>query len=126
GLPGKDLAEVDFLVSQTYATAARDHDGFVVERVIDVGQSGVGTGRGLVDLGWTFHMQSLVRTFLVEDLDKLVEARLLLQEVGRRWLGGFFLQSEVHAFVTAILLGVTRLDALDADAQAQPPNGELA
>ena len=63
---------------------------------------------------------------MIEDLDKLVEARLLWQEVCRGWLGGFFLQSEVHAFVTAILLGVTRLDTLDADAEAKPPDRQLA
>src|SRR5499433_4130217 len=42
GLTGKALAEVDFFVPQTDATAARDHDGFVVEGIVDVGQSGVG------------------------------------------------------------------------------------
>ena len=41
-------------------------------------------------------------------------------------LGGFFLQGEMHALVTAILLGMAGLDALDADTQAQPPDGELA
>jgi hypothetical protein len=40
-----------------------------------------------------------VRTFVVEDIDKLVEAGLLLQEIGGSGLGGFFFQSEVHAFM---------------------------
>jgi hypothetical protein len=31
----------------------------------------------------------------------------------------------MHAFKTAILLGMTGLDSFDADAQAQPPDGEL-
>src|SRR5262249_13805996 len=35
-------------------------------------------------------------------------------------------QSEVHAFVTAVLLGMARLDAFDADAQAEPPDRQLA
>ena len=34
----------------------------------------------------------------------LVKARLLLKEIGHRGLGGFFLQREVHAFMTAVLL----------------------
>jgi hypothetical protein len=42
--PEKALAEIDFLVSQTNTTAAGDHDGFVVEGIVDVGQPGVGTG----------------------------------------------------------------------------------
>jgi hypothetical protein len=32
----------------------------------------------------------------------------------------------MHAFVTAVLLGMARLDAFDADAQPQPLHGELA
>jgi hypothetical protein len=32
----------------------------------------------------------------------------------------------MHAFVTAILLGMARLDPFDADAQAEPPDRELA
>jgi hypothetical protein len=32
----------------------------------------------------------------------------------------------VHPFVTSILLRAARLDALDLDAEAQPPHGELA
>jgi hypothetical protein len=69
---------------------------------------------------------SLVRTFVVEDVKELVEASLLLQEVGCSRFGGLFLEREMHAFVTAILLGMTRLDALDADAEAQPPDRQLA
>jgi hypothetical protein len=45
---------------------------------------------------------------------------LLLQEVGGRRFGGFFLQGEMHA---AILLRMARLDPLDANAEAKPPDG---
>jgi hypothetical protein len=37
----------------------------------------------------------------------LVEARLLLKEIGGRRLGGFFFQSQMHAFMTTILPGRT-------------------
>ena len=37
GLSGKDLAEVDFFLAQTDATTARDHDGLVVERIVEAG-----------------------------------------------------------------------------------------
>ena len=43
GLAGKDLAEIDFLVAQTNAPATGHHDGFVVEGIVDVGQSGIRT-----------------------------------------------------------------------------------
>src|SRR5215471_15607504 len=75
-------------VSQTDAPATGDHDGFVVEGIVDVGQAGVGTGRRLVDLGRTLHVQSLVRTLLVEDLHELVEAgfcRFTMFSRPRRW-----------------------------------------
>jgi len=63
---------------------------------------------------------------VVEDLDEVIEACLLLQEVASRWFASLFFQGEMHAFVTAILLRMARLDALDADAETQPPDGELA
>ena len=37
---------------------------------------------------------------------------------GGCWFGGFFSEGEVHAFVTAVLLRMARLDARDADAQS--------
>ena len=67
-----------------------------------------------------------MRSFVIEDLHEFVEARLLLKEICRRWLSGFFFQSEMHAFVPAVLLGVAWLDALDANAQSQPPDRKLA
>ena len=63
---------------------------------------------------------------MVEDFKEVIEASLLLQEVRGSRLGGFFLQSEMHTFVTTILLGMTRLNAFDADPQSQPPHGEFA
>jgi hypothetical protein len=51
-----------------------------------------------------------VRSFLVEDLDELIEARLLLKEIRGRWFGSFFFQSEMHAFMPAVLLRMARYD----------------
>ena len=72
---------------------------------------GVGTGRRLVDLGRTLDVESFGRTLVVENLDKLVKARLLLQKIFGRWFGGFFLQGGLDALMTTILLGMTSLDA---------------
>src|SRR5215468_4145557 len=126
GLSSKDLAEVDFFVAQTDAATAGDHDGFVVEGIVDVRQPGVGTGGGLVDLRRAFHVQSFVRALVVEDLNEFVEAGLLWQKVGGRRLGGFFLQGEMQALVTTILLGSTGFNALDANAEAKPPDRKFA
>ena len=61
----------------------------------------------------------------IEFLDEGVEAGLLLKAVHTGRTRCFLLQRKVHALVAAILLRVTRLDALDADAEAQPPDGQL-
>jgi hypothetical protein len=94
--------------------------GFIVQGIVDVRQSGVGARGRLVDLRRTFHVQSFVGTFVVEDLDKFVEARLLLKKIAGRRLGGLFLQGQRHALMTTILLRSTGLDPFDANAQAQP------
>jgi hypothetical protein len=62
----------------------------------------------------------------VVPLDEGVEPGLLLKHVGGGGLGGFRLQGEMHAFVAAVLVGMTGLDALGVDAEAQPPDGECA
>ena len=70
GLSRKDLAEVDLVVAQTDATTPRDHDGFVVKRIIDIRQARVGTWGRVVDFRGTFHVQRFVRALVVEDIDK--------------------------------------------------------
>src|SRR5215471_5058777 len=78
GLSSKDLAEIDFFGAQTDAATAGDHDGFVVEGIVDVRQPGVGTGGRLVDLRRAFHIQSFVWALVVKDLNESVEVSLLL------------------------------------------------
>ena len=50
----------------------------------------------------------------------------MLEQVLRDRLGGFLLQGQMHPLVAAVLLRMPGLDALDGDAQAQPPYRELA
>jgi hypothetical protein len=66
-----------------------------------------------------------VRALLIKFLYEGVEFRLLLQDVGAGGTGGFFFQSQVHAFMTAVLPRMTRFDAFDRDPQAEPPHGKL-
>ena len=89
-LSGEDLAEVDFFVAQTNAAAACDHDGFVVEGIVDVGQAGVRTRGRLIDLRRTLHVESFMGTLVVEDFHELAETGLLLEEVNAAGLVASF------------------------------------
>ena len=51
--------------------------------------------------------------------------RLETLSAGSR-LGGFFPERQVHALMPAVLLGMPWFDALDANAEAEPPHGQLA
>jgi hypothetical protein len=57
-----------------------------------------------------------MRALIVVNLEEVIEALLLLQEVEGSGLGGFLLEGQVHPFVAAVLFGMTGLDALQADA----------
>ena len=63
-----------------------------------------------------------MRTLAIELFHEDVELSLLLQDIGAGRAGGFLLERQMHAFMAAVLLGMTRLDALDRDAQPQPPD----
>ena len=66
-----------------------------------------------------------MRPLGVELVDEGVEAFLLLDGVAGGWPGGMLLQGEVHALVSTVLLGVSGFDALEPQAEAEPPAGEL-
>ncbi|MGB9069909.1 MAG: hypothetical protein WCC21_15170 [Candidatus Acidiferrales bacterium] len=77
----------------------------------------------MVDLRGTLHVQRFVRAFVVEDLDEVIELGLLLQEIQTRWFSRFFFQGQMHALMTAVLLGMARLDPFDAE--PEPPDRQF-
>ena len=66
-----------------------------------------------------------MRSFGIELVDEGVEAILLLQAVQAWRPGCFLLEGEMHTLMAAVLLRMARFDALDRDADAQPPDREL-
>ena len=78
-----------------------------------------------VGVGGTLHAQGFMRPFAIEFADKIVELCLLLQAVRAGRAGGLLLEREMHALMASILLRVSRLDALDLNAEPEPPDRKL-
>ena len=79
-----------------------------------------------VEVCWAFHVQSLMWALIVVLVDEIVEFGLLLQKIARGWSGGGLFEGQMHPFMATVLLRVAWLDALDLDAQAQPPHRQAA
>jgi hypothetical protein len=70
-------------------------------------------------------VERLVRAFFVVLSAKAIESRLLLAKRPRRGPQRFLFEGPMHALVSPVLLGVTRLNAFVTNAELHPPNGEL-
>jgi hypothetical protein len=69
-----------FCAPNRAAVVGDDYD-FDTEAIIDIRQSHVGAGGGLIELGGILHAQGFMQVLIVEDVDKVIELGLLLQEV---------------------------------------------
>ena len=116
-LTSQRFAEIDLLTVQTDSAAAGDHDSAVVKGVVRLGESFIRAAGGSINLGRALHPECLVRTFPIEFLDERIELSLLLEDIGAGRPRRFLLQSQMHAFMAAVLLRMARPDALNADAQ---------
>ena len=116
-LASERLTETDLAPPHANASAARQGDRTIVQRILERHAS-ILTGRVSVELGPIAHVQRLVGPLDVIALDEVIELCLLLQKILRRRLGRFLLKPEMHALVSAVLLRMAGLDALGADAKA--------
>ena len=66
-----------------------------------------------------------MRALVVVAFNEVIELGLLLQEVFAGRLGGLQLQGQMHTLVPSVLLRMARLDALDRDAEPEPPDREF-
>ena len=80
-----------------------------MEGILELGQALVGSACGAVALCGALHAGGLVRSFLVEFFEKVIEAGLLLQAVRAGRSGGFLFEGEVHALMAPVLLRVSWL-----------------
>lgn len=125
GLAGEGSTEIDFLTIETEPAATGDHDGAVMKRVVRRRDALIGTDRSSVQLSRTLHRERFVRPFVIELMDEGIELGLLLKHISAGGSSGLLLESQVHALVSAVLLGMTGLDAFDRDSQVKPPDREL-
>src|SRR5467141_2421380 len=125
GLSCEDRAEINFFAVQADASAVGDVNDAVVKRISKFWQAAVAADGGSVDFRGALHVQGLMGPLVVEFFEKIIEFALLLQAVPARGARGLRFEREVHAFMPAILLWMTGLDAFDGDAQSQPPDREL-
>ena len=99
-------------------------DVAVVEGIGELGQAGEAAAARRCRAGRGLHGQRLVRAVGVEFLDEGVEAGLLAEAVRGGGAGGLLLEGQVHALVAAVLLRLARGDALERDAEPEPPDRE--
>ena len=59
-----------------------------------------------------------MRSVKIVPVDKIIKALLLLQGIECGRFGGLLFESEMHSFVSPVLLGVARFDAFDGNAEA--------
>ena len=116
GLTGERSTEIDFLAVQTQSAATGDHNGAVVEGIVRFRNALIGSDGSRVDLRRALDGESFMGTLVVEVLNEDIELGLLLKEIGAGWSSGFLLESQVHAFMPAVLLRMTGANAFDADA----------
>src|SRR5919106_679508 len=95
------------------------------EGVVQLRPAGVGPCGGYIDLRRAAHGERLVVALSVEFLDQAIETVLLLATVHAGRACGLLLPRQAHALVAAVLVRVAGLDALEGDAEPQPPHGRL-
>ncbi len=123
--PAKTLLRLILRLSDADPAAVGHQNGSVVEGVLRMFRRPILTCRGCVQLARIETGQGLVGSGVVIHFYEVVESFLLLQEIIGRRHGSLFFQSQMHAFMTAILLRVARLDPFDRDAETQPHTESL-
>jgi hypothetical protein len=112
-LASQGLSDVDPLAVPPDGSVATDEADLVVGRIVDSRNAARHFARGrAVPGGRRVLVEGFVRTLLVVLVLKLVEASLLAGQVAAGRTGGLGFESSVHAFVSSILLGMSRFDQL--------------
>src|ERR1700674_4036339 len=127
-LAGERLADEHFMTGPLQMTFLAHLAQRKVIGIRHFGQSlGKRMGRAPVQLAWSASLtQAAMRSLFVVLPAEAVEGALLRAERTSRRLGGRRLERAVHPFLTAVLLGLARLDALRPYPELEEPPRELA
>src|SRR5882762_6811236 len=105
--PAKTVLRFIFFAGKYDASEVGDVNDAVVKRISKFWQAAIAADGGSVDFRGALHVQGLMRPFVVELFEKIIEFALLLQAVPTRGARGLRFEREVHAFMPAILLRMT-------------------
>jgi len=118
----KRPADVDLLAAETNMTGDPDA---LLHVTCWIGQPGhivrVAALGYFVVVGRYGLLECFVRSQLVKEGHELVEAALLIIHIGFGRTRRLLFECQMHALVSAVLLGFSRLDALVLDPERQPP-----
>jgi hypothetical protein len=107
---------VDLLAWRADATTCGDDDIAIMEGIAEVRQAAIARVRD-IDIGGPPHTQGFMRSFTIEFVNEVIELFLLLQRVHRWRAGGLLFEREMHSLMAAVLPRMSRLDALDLNAE---------
>src|SRR5215475_8062307 len=116
---------MDLLAVHADATTGGHDDVAIMEGIADVRQAAIRMRRCDIDIGGTLHAQGFMRSFAIEFVNEVIELFLLLQRIHRWRAGSLLLECEVRSLMAAVLLRMSRLDALDLNAEPEPPHRQL-
>jgi len=125
-LPAERLGDANPIRLPSDSTVAADEAYFEMPGVFDSRKLPRELPRRrAVGRRWRFLSEPFVGSFFVELASELVEPRLLCTEVPTWRSRRLGLESLVHAFVPAVLVGMRGLDQLGVDAEPNPPHRKL-
>lgn len=125
-LAGEDVGDIEEAVVPADGAIAADAAEFEVGRIVEAHKAlWEDFGRRAIVVGGHIQTQGLMRAFGVIDGTEAIESPLLSAERAGGWTSGFGLEGAVEAFMAAVLLRVSGLDRLGANAQMKPPNLEF-
>ena len=116
------FADVDQLAQPFYLAVGAYPSNLCQRRILDISKlPGVGPRRELINAGWWYLSERLMRSFTVINMPEFMASCLLHGRVVSRWFHGFLLERTVQSLVPAVFFRMSQRDAFWFDSQLHPP-----